>query len=76
MNSTDLLQLVDNLQQAGKMHAQHAASLWRFWLFYYHLQATVRRKLFYALFNAQNVHVWQAKHARLAGETCTLKSVN
>ena len=39
---------------------------------YYHLQATVRRKLFYALFNAQNVHVWQAKHARLAGETCTL----
>ena len=34
MNSTDLLQLVDNLQQAGKMHAQHAASLWRFWLFY------------------------------------------
>ena len=26
---------------------------------------------FYALFSAQNVHVWQAKHARLAGETCT-----
>ena len=44
--------------------------------YYYHLQATVRRKLFYALFNAQNVHVWLAKHARLAGETCTLKSVN
>ena len=38
---------------------------------YYHLQATARRKLFYALFNAQNVHVWQAKHARLAGETYT-----
>ena len=38
---------------------------------YYHLQATVWRKLFYALFNAQNMYVWQAKHARLAGETCT-----
>ena len=34
-------------------------------LCYYHLQATVRRQLFYALFYALNVHVWQTKHALL-----------
>ena len=43
---------------------------------YYHLQATVRRKLFYALFYAQNVYVWQAKRIRLAGKTCTFARRN
>ena len=33
--------------------------------YYYHLQAIVRRKLFYALSYALNVHDWQAKHALL-----------
>ena len=32
---------------------------------YYHMQATVRRKLFYALFYTPNVYVWPTKRVRL-----------
>ena len=38
-------------------------------IYYYHLQATVQRKLFCALFYALNVHVWEAKHALLNTQT-------
>ena len=37
---------------------------------YYHLQATVRRKLFYS-FYTRNVYVWVAKRVRLAYKTYT-----
>jgi len=50
---------------------------------YYHLHATVRRKVFTRCFTLetytfglQNVYVWLAKHVRLADKTCTFGRQN